>query len=356
MMRVQLFRRIGIMGTMILYLIVALTGSSLAQSVLYPYGGEQATMAVFASMAKRFPDVPDKAWYASDLGFITSDSRKILEGSSDGKFYPDSQLSVEQFIKCVVVAAGFRPTATSGHWAQPYIDKALQLGIITQGQFSSFRVGITRGEMATIIRSALTAMTGETEPTIDIADLSARMSDYSRIPEKQRNAVCVAYHLGILTGMPDGNFYAERILTRAQAVAVIRRVIDASARIKLLPIGTVEGTDMWTDADFRAFMSTDEWKRYLNPNTIAGMENGVLMFQKTVYPPNFETTGNIEDITKIPYKLPEPKYSTYYELAKILGYYAKKYSGTATVGYSDEIGGVAEFDFSRSRRVDRQDA
>lgn len=342
MKKKHLVERCGIMIVMVLYLIVAMTGMTNAQITSAPDTSTQT----YLSMAKRFPDVPDKAWYAADLNFITSDSRKILEGSTDGKFYPDNKLSVEQFIKCVVVAAGFRPVASGGHWAQPYIDKALQLGIITQGQFASFRTGITRGEMATVIRSALVAITGEMEPGVNLADISARMSDYSQIPEKQRDAVCVAYHLGILTGMPDGKFYADRILTRAQAVAVIRRVIDASARIKLLPIGTTEGTDMWTDADFRAFMSTDEWKRYLNPNTIAGMQNGVLMFQKLVYPPDYEISGNIEDITRIPYKLPEPKYSTYYELAKTLGYYAKKYNGTATVGYSDEVGGVAEFDFS----------
>ena len=303
-------------------------------------GGE----AFCAGTAKVFPDVPANAWYVNDLNFITSDSRRILEGSTDGRYYPESTLSVEQFIKCVVVAAGYRPTATGGHWAQPYIDKALELGVIRQGQFTSFSRGITRGEMATVILSALTAITGEAKPEYDAVDIPRRMADYASFPAEIRTPVCQAYHLGILTGVTDGKFHPERILTRSQATAVIRRVIDASSRIKLLPYGTVEGEDMWTDAEFQKFMASDEWKNYLNPNPLYGMVNGKLMFYEVHDLTDEEIAAGKPQ--KVPVLLKEPEYSIYYSIAKKLAYYAKKLDCTASVGYQEDLGGLVKFDLN----------
>ncbi len=297
-----------------------------------------------AGTTKAFPDVPAHAWYAGDLNYITSDTRRILEGSTDGRYYPESPLSVEQFIKCTIVAAGFRPTATGGHWAQPFIDKALALGIIRQGQFDTFSRGITRGEMAVVILSALTAITGEAKPGYDVVDIPRRMADYASFTADIRVPVCQAYHLGILTGLTDGKFHPERILTRSQATAVIRRVIDASARIKLLPYGTVEGEDMWSDAEFQQFMATEDWKKYLNPNPLQGMTNGKLMFYEFKDITEEEIAAGKPQ--KVPVLLQEPEYSMYYEIAKKLAYYAKKLGCTASVGYVPGWGGYADFDLS----------
>ncbi len=303
----------------------------------------------------RFPDVSDKAWYAADLRFITNDARRILEGSTDGRFYPDNKLSVEQFLKCVVVAANQRPAVAGGHWAQPFIEKAKEMGIIESKQFASYQAEITRGEMAVVIASAFVPMTGETKPSVDRTAVSQRMKDYNIIPDNQREAVCMAYSIGILTGMPDGKFHPEGILSRAEAVAVIRRVIDPSARIKgtMEPVDPVDPLDsgssgdsgtseVWSDEAFQEFMSTEEWKKYLNPNTIVGMEDGVLLF----YDFEYEDSEPLLDAKRVPYKLEEPLYSKYYEITKTLGYYAKKLNGMAMVSYTELLGGGIEFDMS----------
>lgn len=303
---------------------------------------------------RKFPDVPEKSWYASDLNYITSDARRILEGSSDGNFYPKDTLSVEQFLKCVVVAADQRPSTVGGYWAQPFIDKALQLGIITSNQFKVYRAGITRGEMAVIIRAAFEIMTDEKVPVVDISSVSKRIGDYTLISNNQQEPVCFAYSLGILTGMPDGKFHPEGMLSRAEAVAVIRRVIDPMARIKPSTIGGQTGgeqtggdtTEIWSDAEFQAFMSTDEWKQYLNPNTIAGMKDGMLMFQKLTTNVNLQNQipDDLED--RIAVKLIEPVYTKYYNITKIVTFYAVRHGCTATVRYQSDIGGKIEFSFS----------
>ena len=308
--------------------------------------GETVASASTASptSVKTFSDVPATSWYASDLRFITTDARKILEGYADGKYYPDRTLSVEQFIKCIVAAAGFRPSANGGHWAQPYIDKALQLGMIRQGQFDSFSRGMTRGEMASVIMSGLTAITGETPLAYDAAEMQKRMSDYAQIDAGSIDSVCRAYAMGILTGYPDGKFHSERVLIRKQATAVIRRMIDATARMKLAPLGDGTGADMWSDAEFEKFMATDDWKNYLNPNPLSGVKNGkVEMF---FFAP-FETIDPVTfELDKWPGYLEEPYASMFYQIVKHMAYYARKYDATATVGYDPLNGGTVEFDFA----------
>jgi hypothetical protein len=197
-------------------------------------------------------------------------------------------------------------------------------------------------------------MTGESVPAVDASAVSKRMKDYATIPVHQQKAVCLAYSVGILTGMPDGNFHPEGILSRAEAVAVIRRVIDPSARIQVGddPADATDDVDsdaasgvsseVWSDEEFQAFMASDEWKNYLNPNTIAGMEDGVLLFYDFIP----ATTSSLSGPDRFPYKLEEPLYSKYYELAKTLGYHAKKLGGKATVSYTEYLGGSVEFDKS----------
>ncbi len=225
------------------------------------------------------------------------------------------------------------------------------MGIVGNSQFASFREGISRGEMAQIIATAFAQMTGESVPAVDASSVSQRMKDYVAIPAHQREAVCLAYSVGILTGMPDGKFHPEGILSRAEAVAVIRRVIDPSARIQVGdgPADAADEVDsdaasgvsseVWSDEEFQAFMASDEWKNYLNPNTIAGMEDGVLLF----YDFSPAEDGTIAGQERFPRKLAEPIYSKYYELAKTLGYHAKMLEGMATVSYTERFGGSILF-------------
>ena len=56
------------------------------------------------------------------------------------------------------------------------------------------------------------------------------IKDYNGIYPGYKTNIVKCYDLGILTGFPDGEFKPNNILTRAEAIAVIRRLIDRSAR------------------------------------------------------------------------------------------------------------------------------
>ncbi|PKM53827.1 MAG: hypothetical protein CVV00_10815, partial [Firmicutes bacterium HGW-Firmicutes-5] len=75
--------------------------------------------------AASYTDVSDKDWFKADLSHISADSRDILKGYPDGTFKPANPLQVDQFIKCLVVAAGHNILQDEeGYWAKNHIDKA----------------------------------------------------------------------------------------------------------------------------------------------------------------------------------------------------------------------------------------
>ncbi len=190
-------------------------------------------LPVFAVAATTFSDVPKDAWYKNDLDFITNDSRKILEGYK-GKFDPNGPLTVAQFVKIAIVTSNLMVagTAPKQKWYVPYINKALQIGYIRNGEFKNYEKTITRGEMARILIRELESQ--PTKPTYrDQAKFRAIIKDYKKFPANLRDYIVKTYDLGLIGGYTDGTFGYNDNFTRAQAVAVVRRLLDPSKRLKV---------------------------------------------------------------------------------------------------------------------------
>lgn len=175
-------------------------------------------------------DTKKTDWYYKDLQYILNDSRQIISGYPDGTFKPNEKLSVEQFITMVVRASGFNPKANKNErWSKPFIDKAIELGYIRGNDFIEIDAPITRGEMARIVVISMENITGLFEYR-DANKIISYIGDYDEIGNGFKDACVKAYDAGIITGYPDGTFKPRNVLTRAEATAVIRRLIDMNSR------------------------------------------------------------------------------------------------------------------------------
>ena len=195
-----------------------------------------------AAMAASYTDVPENAWYT---GYVNKISElKGFAGYEDNTFRPDNQITQEEFVKTVVaLTVGEQPEATGENtepkrswkncwdsWAQPYLNKAMEMGLITE-EDTDFRYNglpCTRGNMAKIATRAFEYLKEE-----DIADTSTyatKLRDYSDIPDKFKKYVLQAYGKGIISGYEDGTFRSDGILTRAEASSVLVRLIDKAER------------------------------------------------------------------------------------------------------------------------------
>jgi hypothetical protein len=197
-----------------------------------------------SSNAMPFSDVRSDDWFIDDLKYILNYGKGIFSGYPDGTFRPADTLTMDMYIKLIVTAMGHSVENGKEYWASTYIEKAIDEGYVVpdndirympemlEDQYYAYKQPINRGEMAMFTARALSKVTKQ-EEFRDPLVVSTLIKDYKSIPNSKKTGVVKCYDVGIITGYPDGEFKADNILTRAEAVAVIRRVLDPSARKKI---------------------------------------------------------------------------------------------------------------------------
>ena len=194
-----------------------------------------------SALAADYSDVNQSAWYASYVNKISE--LNAFSGYEDGTFRPDNQITQEEFIKTVVclicgeLNESNAPTVKNtwnskwSSWAIPYLDKAFELGLITEQDTMFKLVGIpcNRGEMAKVITRAVEYL--KEDSVADTSTYITKLKDYNRIKEEYKPYVLQAYAKGILSGYDDGTFRDDGLLTRAEASSVLVRLIDKSERV-----------------------------------------------------------------------------------------------------------------------------
>lgn len=187
----------------------------------------------------------------------------ILDGFPDGTFRPDAPVTADQFIKMLLLSYSsvypngervwknsfteslspanrevlqqdywsfsFKPSLT-GYWAKPFIDLAADLHFITKSQFPDFKANLRREQVAEIIYFTMR----ETEYLEDetLSQTSAKkLSDYLSAKERERRFVAEAYGKGIMEGYAGGYFGMGREVTRAEALTILDRIANKTARV-----------------------------------------------------------------------------------------------------------------------------
>ncbi len=150
-------------------------------------------------------------------------SKGIINGYTDRTFKPENKIEQDAFIKLLMTTLGYQLDNHPEHWAKNYINKAIEIGIIEDGEIKKGSY-ITREHMANIIAKAL-KLNNDIE--VDNSKLKAffeEVKDVKDINSDYAKNVFITYQEGIITGYPDGRFLPNGILTRAEATTVIIRL------------------------------------------------------------------------------------------------------------------------------------
>ena len=175
----------------------------------------------------QFADVPAGSWYAA--GVQSAYELGLMTGTGPNAFNPSGNLSVAE---TVVLAARLHSTYVgdnaaftgSGDWYQPYVDYAVENGIIAAGAYSDYTAAATRAQFAAILAAALP---DEALPAIN---------SVASLPDVDANAPYAAaalklYNAGILTGSDAaGTFNPESSIQRSEVAAIVTRMADQSQR------------------------------------------------------------------------------------------------------------------------------
>ena len=189
------------------------------------------TTTDISTQASKFTDI-SKHWAKVDIATLIC--LEIVSGVGGNKFAPNDTLTVEQLIKYIIKSMGYKVEETMGtYWAKPYIQLALDEGLITEGEYKTYNVPITREQMAKLLYN--TAMRVDKDPYN--ADLFAyytkAIKDYNTVGNSYKQSVLASYTMGLLAGDSSSKFNPKSNLTRAEGATVIVRLIDKAKRLKV---------------------------------------------------------------------------------------------------------------------------
>ena len=174
-----------------------------------------------------FSDLNDAAW--AKAAIVGLAEKGIVSGRGDGKFYPNDQMTREEFVKLIIVAfQAFNDAASApfedvlkDRWSYPYIASAVTSGLITGLNETTFNPeGImTREDMAVILYRACKRAGLAAQDTV------ADFTDADEIAEYAKEAVGRLAGQKIINGMGDGTFLPKGTVTRAQAAKAVYELL-----------------------------------------------------------------------------------------------------------------------------------
>lgn len=154
----------------------------------------------------------------------------IADGYSDGTFKPNAVINRSQF--AVLLSRALKlPEAESAStfadqkdipaWAAEHIQSAVAAGLMGGYSDGTFRGSnnITRTEMAVIIARAAKLNTEQAA--------SLNFADTANIPAWAKQEVAAAVQAGLVSGKSNNRFEPAASATRAEALTIIMRLLDA---------------------------------------------------------------------------------------------------------------------------------
>jgi hypothetical protein len=190
---------------------------------------EQMSAEAIEAYVNRYEDMKTH-WSRQVVGKLTG--LDIIAGY-EGKFWPGDPVQGDQFIKMSILAMGHKIEQGAEHWAQPFIDAGLEEGILEKGEILDYKKPLTREQMVRI--AVRTALKFDEKPD-NLYDpyIIGKISDYEEISDDLKQYVIDGYRLGLVQGSA-GRFNPKDTLTRAEAAAVIIRILDNRERKPTIP-------------------------------------------------------------------------------------------------------------------------
>ena len=215
---------------------ILLTGVIAASSIIISEG------QAYAAGNVNFTDLKGYGWAKDYISVLTE--KGGINGYPDGTFKPGNTMTNAEFIKTVVSSiTGKEMEKTRKHWASGYIDYALDNGIIQEGELNNlaYDIAATREKMAVIIARAADKLLDEDIVASDRQEVAKSIFDYNNLSDYCKDYVIDVYRAGIINGYADHTFGGKKTATRAEATAMIVRLLDESKRVEYAPVNVQTG-------------------------------------------------------------------------------------------------------------------
>jgi len=177
-----------------------------------------------------FTDIQKTDWYYDNV--VSSYEYSIMTGKEAGVFDPKGNITIAEAITVAVRINSIYQyelpplfELVEGEWYTPYVVYALDSGIIAS-EYVDYNAPATRAEFAKILANSM--------DSVEFTEIN--YVDDGAIPDVPIDSDCaesvyLLYRAGIIAGSDEtGTFYPDSTITRAEAAAIITRMIDPSLR------------------------------------------------------------------------------------------------------------------------------
>ncbi len=200
-------------------------------------------------------------WFEDDLKYLINKDNKIIDNLSYETFKPNENVTYGEFISYVMRILGHDFKEDNENGTEPYIKKAKIYNFIRPKEIEDYDKPITRGDTARIVSRTVKRSAGRMiyRPSQKLEKL---ICDYDTIDDNYKIYVMKVFDLGIMEGY-KGKFQSNNLLTNAECVAILRRMIDTTAR-KVPQLEKDESREI-TDEEI------SEQLKYIEDNICIGM-------------------------------------------------------------------------------------
>ena len=222
------------------------------------------TVALFLAVAFSIPVSANAASFVDVRGHWAEATIKsladkgVVKGVTSTRFNPDGNVTRAEFLKMMMEVTDIATSAyrygecldaNGSDWFSPYLQSALDRGLIPQDMIAGYSVKVVKSDNGStravyegafngnisISREEMAYLTQELfQYTRNARTMNAlktaeeiTFSDASNISPWAYDTVSLACAQGFITGMGDNRFEPKQTATRAQAATIVSRVMDA---------------------------------------------------------------------------------------------------------------------------------
>ena len=212
---------------------------------------------MLTSLSANAASFTDISGHWAEATIIDLANKGIVNGVSKTAFNADGTVTRAEFLKMTMEAMDIGTVtarngecldARSSDWYAPYLQSALDKGIVPENMIAGYNLDVRRADNGTIKAVYSGAFNGYIPITREeMAVIAQYMYQYTRNANTMKNmkegeempftdaddisgwayeAVKLAYAQGFIDGMGDGRFEPKAAMTRAEAATIISRMLN----------------------------------------------------------------------------------------------------------------------------------
>lgn len=189
-----------------------------------------------------FEDVLETDWFYSEVA--QAYKLDFVKGTSETTYDPLGNVTLAEVVTLAVRLSSMYngkeipEVATEGDWFAPFVEAAVEAGIVEEGQYNDYNEPALRRD---VIKMMSKIFPNEYLPAINmfIEVPGMRMSD------KIYNDTLAFYNAGITVGGSENYFNADTYIARCEIAAIVNRLADPESRVRVITQAEIESKRIW---------------------------------------------------------------------------------------------------------------